>query len=149
MKGGDPTYRARMVEIGFHHGAFGREKAVSRMTEATRKDWGWGPYADEPFTFNTIERTVTAIAWFYDQLVFDMEDEMVNPARSVKTKRTVRTIEKLLGRGRVYESPELLREHVLSMLGKVCAGGWEGGGRRRPARSRVMCVGACSGRSRR
>ena len=65
VKGGDPSYRAQEC----FRGLFGRNNAHNEwMTEEARKDYGWGPYADEPFSFGTIEMYVTSIASFYDQV---------------------------------------------------------------------------------
>ena len=65
FKGGDPTYRKGTVFCGL----FGQEtNKASWMTAEARKEYGWGAYSDEPFTFGSLEKYVTSIGWFCDQV---------------------------------------------------------------------------------
>lgn len=63
VKGGDPSYYATE--------RFAESSASTRtkwMTAEKKQEFGWGAYASEPYSYNTIDLTVTAISWFYDQV---------------------------------------------------------------------------------
>ena len=120
QKGGCPEYHRDMQERGIWRAPFGGNTMRSEwMTEKARGEYGWGAFSDEPFSFGTVELYVTALAWFYDQIIFDAKDDTLNPVRSNKVRRTKKSLEKFLGRGRVHTTPELLRAHVISMLSEV------------------------------
>ena len=98
-----------------------RQKPDPRpLTPEKKKAYGYGPYADEPYSYSAIERCLAAIGWFYDQLLLDMDqDDILNPAKHRRVIRAKGTLAKLMGVGRVHETPALLREHVISMLREV------------------------------
>ena len=62
-KGGDPACRSG----DWYEACFG-QKQGGMMTEANAKEYGHGAHADEPYRFVTIERKLTALRKWYDEL---------------------------------------------------------------------------------
>ena len=68
-KGGDPSYRSGE----WYKTCFGKEQG-DFMTEDNAKDYGHGVRADEPYRFITIERKMTALRKWYDEV---LKEEMI------------------------------------------------------------------------
>ena len=87
------------------------------LADEKEKAYGWGAHADEPFQFETIEKKVHAIKWFFGLMLIDTE--RANPACNPRVKLALLALSKFMGRGRKHESPALLLEHIKPMLRTV------------------------------
>jgi hypothetical protein len=115
-KGGSPAHR----QHAHARPSFGKISPGSWMTEETKKAFGWGAYASEPFAFVTVEQYCSAFAWFYDEVILQgNEEEQVNPAKSARVRAVKDTLAKVMGRGVVHKTPALLQAHVMTTLGEV------------------------------
>ena len=79
-KGGDPKYRSGE----WYKTCFGKEQGDC-MTAENAKEYGHGAHAAEPYRFITIERKMTALRKWYDEVL--KEEMIANPARNNRLKK--------------------------------------------------------------
>ena len=107
-KGGDPKYR----NGEWYKTCFGQTQG-DFMTEENAKEYGHGAHANEPYRFVTIERKLTALRKWYDEVLKDTT--IANPARNNRLSKVMTTLEKMMGRGRKHTTP-MLREQILKAV---------------------------------
>ena len=107
-KGGDPKYRSGE----WYKTCFGKNQGEC-MTEENAKEYGHGAHADEPYRFITIERKLSALRQWYDEVL--KETKIANPARNKRLSKVMATLEKMMGRGRKHTTP-MLREAILKAV---------------------------------
>jgi hypothetical protein len=113
-KGGDPKYRSGE----WYKTCFGKEQGEF-MAEENAKEYGHGAHADEPYRFVTIERKMTALRKWYDEVL--KEEMIANPARNNRLKKVrARACECAHGSARACVSicarvrPVCVRERVVA-----------------------------------
>ena len=111
-KGGWVEYR----NGAWYKMTLGKEQGTM-MAAKGAKEFGYGPHADQPCRFTTIEQKVSGLRMWYDEQLKNLN--IANPFRNVQLLDVMSSLENTMGRS-VAHKPSMIQEpHLRAVQGEV------------------------------
>ena len=96
--------------------SFGMEQGTL-MAARGAKEFGFGPHADQPCRFTTIEQKVSGLRMWYDEQLKNLG--IANPFRNVKLLDVMSSLENTMGRCVAHKPSMILEPHLRAIQGAV------------------------------